>query len=231
MARKALSRETLGRMFLKVLWEHRRPGGAYQDRSWDYEGIIARRLAPHFGLARLTRQEQADARAAVAELERGGLIVQDPTQSARWFKILTEAGEALAREPLIGVEGPEARGASSQRRVSRAWPATVRLRADLRQRVFPLYLAGDRSDALRAAVAYLEERAAALLGPRSGAPAGVAPDAATLSALVQATLACLRAADWSASSASGTQRIVGAVRTIDFLLDLLDDYARARARG
>jgi hypothetical protein len=80
-------------MFLKVLHEHHRPGGFYQNHGWDSKGIVRHKLAEFFNIPPLTDEEMALGLRAVYELERDGYIMQDVSQSSDVFKVLTEKGK------------------------------------------------------------------------------------------------------------------------------------------
>src|SRR5258707_761089 len=111
MLTRPLVKDVLKKMFLRVLWEHKRPGGKYTSgHSWGIDAILGDTLPFHFQLKNpdknlkkewaLTKEERNDALLAVEELQRSDFIRDDPDQDGRNFKILTEKGIKCAeKEP------------------------------------------------------------------------------------------------------------------------------------
>jgi uncharacterized protein (TIGR02391 family) len=110
MITRPVPKERLKKMFLKMLWEHKRPGGKYGAQSgysWSIDTILADTLPFHFQLNNLdpnllgkkwalTKEEMRNARLGVEELQRSGFICEDPEQDGRNVKDLTDKGRAVA---------------------------------------------------------------------------------------------------------------------------------------
>ncbi len=97
---RPLNKQILQKMYLKMLHEHKRPGGNYTSNSWGYDSILRTTMLHHFKISELTPDELTTARRGIYELERDGYIMQDPTQSADVFKILTEKGRRVVELSL-----------------------------------------------------------------------------------------------------------------------------------
>ncbi|MBM3333683.1 hypothetical protein FJY63_03390, partial [Candidatus Sumerlaeota bacterium] len=97
---RPLPKALLKKMFLKVLHEHKRPGGAYARCGWDFTGIVRPKICEYFEIPPLTKDEYSEGLRAVYELERDGYIMQDATQSSDSFKVLTEKGRIVAERSL-----------------------------------------------------------------------------------------------------------------------------------
>jgi uncharacterized protein (TIGR02391 family) len=105
-------------MFLKVLWEHKRPGGRFTSNSWGVDSILASTLAFFFELENpdaenrrwtqwaLTTQEREDALLGIEELQRSGFLRDDPGQRSPNFKLLTEKGAKYAAQELAKMTLP-----------------------------------------------------------------------------------------------------------------------------
>jgi uncharacterized protein (TIGR02391 family) len=132
-------------MFLKVLHEHRRPGGHYRMQSWDYTGILRHTIADYFGIERLSEKEYGDGLRAVFELERDGFIMQDPSQSANSFKVLTDKGQKIVEQSLNNM------------RLTSIDIDQLLTHEALRGRVHDDYLSGDYETAIFKAFRLLEE--------------------------------------------------------------------------
>jgi len=141
---RPLPMQILKKMFLKVLHEHKRPGGAYKDHGWDYEGIVREKLTEFFKIERLSEQEHADGLRAVYELERDGFIMQDPSQSGA-FKILTQRGLQVVDQSL------------DEMRLPSIDIDQLLKRHKLRDKVHDDYVSGDYESAIFKAFKLLEE--------------------------------------------------------------------------
>jgi len=142
---RPLPKALLKRMFLKVLHEHHRPGGAYQRHGSDFHSVLRPKLAEFFIISPLTDEEYAQGLRAVYELERDGYVMQNPSQSTDVFKVLTERGKEVVEQSLDEMELP-----------------TIDIdqlitRDDLRSLVHDDYLAGDYETAIFKAFRRLEE--------------------------------------------------------------------------
>src|SRR5437879_1537580 len=113
MITRPLTKDVLKRMFLKTLWEHKRPGGSLTGHSWGVDSIISTTgstLAFLFKIPNinegvraewsLTKEERELALQGVEELQRDGYIMNDPDQSNSVFKKLTEKGKQYAEKEL-----------------------------------------------------------------------------------------------------------------------------------
>jgi uncharacterized protein (TIGR02391 family) len=149
---RPLPMDLLKKMFLKVLHEHLRPGGRYRMQSWDYNGIIRQTIADHFGIERLSEKEYGDGLRAVFELERDGFIMQDPSQSANSFKVLTDKGQRIVEQSLDDMQ------------LSSIDIDQLLTHDDLRARVHDDYLAGDYETSIFKAFRLLEESVRAKAG-------------------------------------------------------------------
>jgi hypothetical protein len=138
-------KELLKKMFLKVLYEHHRPGGDYQYHGWDFHSVLRPRLSEFFNISPLTDEEYAQGLRAVYELERDGYIMQDPSQSNDVFKVLTERGRQVVEQSLDEMELP---AIDIDQLITRS---------DLRSLVHDDYLAGDYETAIFKAFRHLEE--------------------------------------------------------------------------
>jgi uncharacterized protein (TIGR02391 family) len=142
---RPLPKELLKKMFLKVLYEHHRPGGAYQHHGWGFQSVLRPRLSEFFDISPLTDEEYAQGLRAVYELERDGYIMQDPSQSNDVFKVLTERGRQVVEQSLDEMELP---AIDVDQLITRS---------DLRSLVHDDYLAGDYETAIFKAFRHLEE--------------------------------------------------------------------------
>ena len=136
--------QILKKMFLKVLHEHKRPGGFYNGHGWSYEGIVRNKITEFFKIERLSDQEYADGLRAVYELERDGFIMRDPSQSEA-FKILTQRGLQVVDQSLDEMQLPSIDIDQLLKR-----PA-------LRDKVHDDYVSGDYESAIFKAFKMLEE--------------------------------------------------------------------------
>ena len=141
---RPLPKSRLKKMFLKVLHEHKRPGGRYTNHGWYSEGIVRQTIAEFFNIDPLTEDEYADGLRAVFELEKDGYIMQDPSQS-EGFKILTDKGKRVVEQELYEMKLPSI-------------DINELLSHDiLRSRVYDDYLAEDYESAIFKAFRLLEE--------------------------------------------------------------------------
>jgi len=143
-------------MFLKVLHEHKRPGGRYAGHGWDYHAIIRPKLHTFFEILPLSNDEYAEGLRAVFELERDGYIMQDPTTSSDAFKVLTNKGKGVVEQSLKDMKLPSVD------------IDQLLTRDDLLERVRDDYLAQDYETAIFNALKLLEEavRSKAKLSPQ-----------------------------------------------------------------
>jgi len=142
---RPLPKAVLKRMFLKVLNEHKRPGGAYKGHGWSYKGIVRPKICHHFEIPPLTDDEYAEGLRGVYELERDGYIMQDPSQSSEEFKVLTAKGKSAVEQSLEEMKLPSI---DIDQLVSRD---------DLREKIHDEYLRGDYETAIFKAFRLLEE--------------------------------------------------------------------------
>lgn len=142
---RPLSKEVLKKMFLKVLHEHKRPGGRYSQHGAASEGIIRYRIPDFFEIDPLSPDEIARALRVVRELEREGYIMQDPTQTSPGFKVLTDKGKKPVQQPFQDMKLPSVD------------IDQLLTRDDLREKVQDDYLAGDFERAIFKAFKLLEE--------------------------------------------------------------------------
>jgi len=136
--------QILKKMFLKVLHEHKRPGGFYNGHGWGYEGIVRNKITEFFKIERLSDQEYADGLRGVYELERDGFIMRDPSQSEA-FKILTQRGAQVVDQSLDEMRLP-----------SIDIDQLLKL-PTLRDKVHDDYVSGDYESAIFKAFKMLEE--------------------------------------------------------------------------
>lgn len=141
---RPLPMQLLKKMFLKVLHEHKRPGGVYKNHGWSFEGIVRNTLTEFFKIERLSEQEYADGLRAVFELERDGFIMRDPSQSDA-FKILTPRGLQVVDQSLDKMKLP-----------SIDIDQLIK-RHELRNKVHDDYVSGDYESAIFKAFKLLEE--------------------------------------------------------------------------
>ena len=142
---RPLPKKTLKWMFLKVLYEHERPGGCYGGHGWDYTGIIRPKLHTFFKISPLSDDEYAHGIRSVYELERDGYIMQDPTQSSDKFKVLTDRGRQVVEQSLEDMRLPSVD------------IDQLLTRDDLREKVHDDYAAGDYESAIFKSFKLLEE--------------------------------------------------------------------------
>ncbi len=143
---RPLPKALLKKMYLKVLHEHKRPGGVYSQHSWSAGGILRTKICGFFKLDPLTEDEYAEGLRAVYELERDGYIMQDPTQNhSSEFKILTAKGKAVVQDSLEAMKLP---AIDVDQLISRD---------DLRERVHDDFLVSDFETAVFKAFRLLEE--------------------------------------------------------------------------
>lgn len=141
---RPLTKAVLKKMFLKVLHEHKRPGGRYAGYAWGYEAIIRNKVAVYYEIDSLNRDEIAEGLRAVYELEKDGYIMQDSEQSNR-FKILTDKGRRIVEEAIEKMQFPSVD------------IDQILTRSDLRGKVHADYVAGDYESAIFKAFKLLEE--------------------------------------------------------------------------
>jgi len=141
---RPLSKAILKKMFLKVLHEHKRPGGRYMGHGWWSEGIVRNTIAEFFKIERLTETEIADGLRGVFELEKDGYIMQDPSQSTG-FKILTDKGRQVVDQELDKMELPSVD-------INELLTHNI-----LRSKVYDDYLSGDYESAIFKGIKLLEE--------------------------------------------------------------------------
>lgn len=142
---RPLPKQLLKKMFLRVLHEHKCPGGAYRTHGWDCNGIVRNKIAEFFKIEPLSQQEYGDGLRAVYELERDGYIMQDPSQSSDSFKILTDRGLQAVEQKLEDMQLPSIN------------IDELITRDDLRDRVHDDYVSGDYESAIFKAFKLLEE--------------------------------------------------------------------------
>jgi uncharacterized protein (TIGR02391 family) len=117
MTPRPLTKTVLKNMFLKTLWEHKRPGGKFVSNGSSVGGILKSTLPFFFDLKNidgdskyqqfaLTKQEYEDALLGVEELQRSGFLRDDPSQSSSEFKILTDKGQTYAVKDLANMVLP-----------------------------------------------------------------------------------------------------------------------------
>jgi len=83
---RPLPKSVLKKMFLKVLHEHKRPGGCYTDRGWYADGIVRKTIAEFFKIDPLTEDECTEGlRAAVVF---SPILVCKPLQKQKDFTFL-----------------------------------------------------------------------------------------------------------------------------------------------
>jgi len=152
---RPLPKELLKKMFLKVLHEHKRPGGRYTGHGRDYRVIIRTKLQRFFEISPLSNDEYAKGLRAVFELERDGYIMQDPAQSSDAYKVLTDRGKRVVEQLLEDMKLPSLD------------IDQFLTRDDLAERVRDDYLAEDHETAIWKAFKLLEEtvRSKANLSP------------------------------------------------------------------
>lgn len=141
---RPLPKDLLKKMFLKVLHEHKRPGGRYQNHGWSYEGIVKMKISEFYKIPPLSDDEYAEGLRAVYELERDGYIMQDPTQSNS-FKILTKKGKAVVEQSIDQMKLPSID-------IDR-----VLSREDLREKIRDDFLVADYDSTIFKAFKLLEE--------------------------------------------------------------------------
>lgn len=143
---RPLPKALLKKMFLKVLHEHKKPGGAYSGFAGSAGGILRQTICQFFKLDPLSQDEYAEGLRAVYELERDGYIMQDPTQNhSSEFKILTAKGRAVVEKSLDEMKLP---AVDIDQLISRD---------DLRERVHDDFLVSDFETAVFKAFRLLEE--------------------------------------------------------------------------
>src|SRR5579871_4181390 len=114
MTSRPLTKDVLKRMFLKVLWEIKRPNGKLPGENWSSGHILGSTLPHYFQLKNLdpdyrsqwslTKKENEDAMLGIEELQRAGYLRDDPSQDPRQFKLLTERGERYAARELENMD-------------------------------------------------------------------------------------------------------------------------------
>jgi len=143
---RPLTKEILKKMFLKVLHEHKRPGGFYSRHGWDYTGILREKIAQYFKIDKLTGEEYALGMRAVYELEMDGYIMTDPTQTSDRFKVLEDKGKEVVEQSLDDMKLPSIN------------IDKILSREDLRNKVHDDYVNVDYESAVFKAFKLLEER-------------------------------------------------------------------------
>jgi uncharacterized protein (TIGR02391 family) len=142
---RPLPKSLLKKMFVKILDEHKRPGGIYQGHGWSSGGIISK-ISEYFKIPPLTGEEKAECLRAVYELERDGFIMQDSTQSSVAFKILTSKGKTVVEKSLEEMKLPSVD------------IDQIINRDDLREKVHDDYLVSDYETGIFKAFRLVEER-------------------------------------------------------------------------
>jgi uncharacterized protein (TIGR02391 family) len=150
---RPLPKALLKKMFLKVLYEHRRPDGFYSSHSRSFRSILDSKISEFFKIDPLTDDEYAEGYRAVYELERDGYIMQDPTQThTSEFKILTAKGKAVVVKSLKEMKLPTV---DIDQLISRD---------DLKERIHDDFLLSDFETAIFKAFRLLEELVRAKTG-------------------------------------------------------------------
>jgi len=157
MVIRPLTKSMLKKMFLKALWESR-PGGKLTGNSHGVDSILHRyqsTLAWLFDLPNLspdvnskwslTPEEVERGLEGVEELQREGLIKNDPTQSNDNFKALTDKGRKYAEKELENMKLPTVD------------IDAVLSRQDLADKVREDYLDGEYDKAVREAMVMVED--------------------------------------------------------------------------
>jgi uncharacterized protein (TIGR02391 family) len=157
MITRPVPKEILKKMFLKVLWEHKRPGGKFASHGSSVGAILDSTLPFYFELKNdagddarwkkwsLTKQERDDALLGVEELQRDGFLRNDPDQGSPDHKTLTEKGLQCAVQDLADMKLPSVD------------IEKVLSRGDLLNRVRGDYLNGEYDSAILKAFKQVEE--------------------------------------------------------------------------
>lgn len=170
MITRPVPKTILKAMFVRVLWEHKRPGGKFSSHSWAVATILGDTLPLEFQLKNqerhvrkewaLTKDEHAAAMLGIEELQRSGFLRDDPEQGPM-FKLLTEKGIEYAEKDLADITFPSVD------------IEQVLSRDDLLDGVRDDYLNGKYDAAIRTAFLQLEE---AVRAKANQAPAVVGHD-------------------------------------------------------
>jgi uncharacterized protein (TIGR02391 family) len=154
MIARPVPKEVLKKMFLKTLWEHRRPGGKFTSACFAVGAILDGTLPFYFGLESqdtgthkywsLTKQERDDALLGIEELQGDGFLQDDPDQRHPEFKSLTDKGLKYAQDiQEIGLPSVD---------IEKVCP-----RVDLLDRIRDEYLNGEYEVAVLKAFRQVEE--------------------------------------------------------------------------